>query len=335
MASMRWKSAEILKVYGTTIREGTFTGGKATAQGVITKDEPTTFTPEYISKVYENVQTHVPFVLKHKLGGNEVIGYAYKVGISESKDDLKYTGFVFNQDAIKSIITGGYSSVSPEIDETKDSSGNVVDAKIAYIAFVPNPSIDGTEIEAEHVVFSKGEGSNMEGNTGTETTATQQTSSVAEPMVMKETTVEVPSSDSFGKLKASSETAEQRQTNNDVSNLNVKMDDYKTKSEQLAAKVDQLLTERYDVIVADLKTQGIDDPGAIVRGLPVEQKITVLSKMKDTVVKTKPLTSTLNTGTTSAQIEVSNDKAQVSKALGEVLGELGYTVEEYKHLRGE
>lgn len=332
MASMRWKSAEILKVYGTTIREGTFTGGKATAQGVITKDEPTTFTPEYISKVYENVQTHVPFVLKHKAEGNEVIGYAYKVGISESKDDLKYTGFVFNQDAIKSIITGGYTSVSPEIDEVKDSSGNVVDAKIAYIAFVPNPSIDGTEIEAEHVVFSKGEGSSMEGQTESTITSSTTTSGT-EPMVMKETTVEAPqSTESFGKLKASSEAVSQKQTNSDVSDLNVKMDDYKAKSEQLAAKVDQLLTERYDVIVADLKTQGIEDPGAIVRGLPVEQKITVLSKMKDTVVKTKPLTSTI---TPTVNTGVSAEKTQINTALGEVLSELGYTVEEYKHLRGE
>jgi hypothetical protein len=40
MTSITWKSAEILKVDGTTIREGTFTGSKIYSDGVKTPDSP-------------------------------------------------------------------------------------------------------------------------------------------------------------------------------------------------------------------------------------------------------------------------------------------------------
>lgn len=338
MASMRWKSAEILKVFGTTIKEGTFTGSKATAQGTITKDKPTTFTPEYISKVYENIKTHVPIVIDHKAGDNEVVGYAFKVGITDTHDDLKYSGFIFSKDAMDKITMGGYSRVSPEIDDKYDPvTGELLDARLERIAFVQNPAITGTEADAEHVVFSKGdnmtEGNATEGNAGETATAQTTTQTTDKPTQVVEHQEIVTPDRGFGKL--GSKNSGEGNVAGDVAELSTKMNEYKTTSEHLAAKVDQLLTERYEGIVAELKGQGIEDPGKIVHGLPVEQKITVLSKMKETVVKTKPLATTpVSTGGSDGGSQSTNT-GDIPKAVNEVLAELGYTPEEYKALRGD
>lgn len=106
----------------------------------------------------------------------------------------------------------------------------------------------------------------------------------------------------------------------------------KEQNEALVAKLDQLLTERYEGIVTELKNSGITDPDKIVHGLPVEQKIAVLSQMKTSIVKKAPLAST-----TSEKVPPSGQpsKTDVQNAVEEVLGELGYSMEEYKKLHGE
>ena len=71
-----------------------------------------------------------------------------------------------------------------------------------------------------------------------------------------------------------------------------------------------------------MKSLGVSDPGSIVRGLPTEQKIAVLSKMKESIVLNKPLA-------TPSTSESPVGKSTVDTAVAEVLQELGVSSEEY------
>lgn len=307
MAAITWKSAEILKVFGTTIREGIYTGGKTEiAGGITTRDTPTNFTPAKIANIYENISTHVPFYLGHGGGpARKPIGYAYKFGVTETLDDIKYNGFIFDHDAMQKIATEGYDKVSPEIMEDSD--------KLVGIAFVMNPAIDGTEADMEPIVFSKGDTNAVAGDTK----MSEQTTEVTTPTntVPTQTTPQVPPAQP-APIPVSPGV--------DVTALVSQVEDYRGKYEQANARVEALMTQQYDSVVSEMKGLGVSDPGSIVRGLPTEQKIAVLSKMKESIVLNKPLASpTPNAPTESAQ------KGEVDKALNEVLAELGVKPEEY------
>lgn len=350
MASVQWKSEKSLKVFGSTIKEGVFRGGHASivGNGVITRDTPTNFTPEYIEMLYNNVRGHIPFVVEHRNGTTETVGYTYKMGVTPAMDDLKFQGFVFNETAKDKIIKEGYTFVSPEIVEETDSSGNVTDARIVKIAFVRNPAIEGTDIGIEPIVFSKGD-EGMTDNpvsnvtTPSQTVVTPNTTGTpptgfgtpVQPAVRSgndpiDVRITVDSARTQDVPPKQDPPAVDPPAGNDVSNA--KPMSLEEHNQALAAKIESLLTERYDGIVAELKRQGIEDPGAIVRGLPVEQKISVLSKMKDTVVKTKPIAGPVDTPVPPPN---SQSKVEIDKAVSEVLAEIGYTDDEYKHLRGE
>jgi len=315
MAPITWKSAEILKVFGTTIREGIYTGGKTeVAGGITTRDTPTNFTPAKIANIYENISTHVPFYLGHNGGPTrKPIGYAYKFGVTETLDDIKYNGFVFDQDAMRKISTEGYDKVSPEI---LDDSNTLVG-----IAFVMNPAITGTEADMEPIVFSKGDTTSVTGDTkmSEQSTETPITNNVPTQTIPAQVTP-TPSIPQV----AAQNVAQIATPSVDVSALVSQVEDYRGKYEQATAQIEALMTQRYDGVVAEMKGLGVSDPGSIVRGLPTEQKIAVLSKMKESIVLNKPLASpTPNAPTDSAQ------KTDIDKALNEVLSELGVKPDEY------
>jgi hypothetical protein len=111
----------------------------------------------------------------------------------------------------------------------------------------------------------------------------------------------------------------------DVSALVTQVEDFRGKYEQATAKIETLMTQQYDTVVAEMKSLGVSDPGSIVRGLPTEQKIAVLSKMKESIVLNKPLASPTPTSP-------ADDKSEVDKALNEVLTELGVSKEEYSKI---
>jgi hypothetical protein len=305
MTSISWKSAEILKVFGTTIREGIYTGGKTeVAGGITTRDSPTQFTPAKIARIYENITTHVPLYLGHDGGPTrKPIGYAYKFGVTETLDDIKYNGFIFDKDAMQKIITEGYDRVSPEITEDVEH--------LVGIAFVPNPAIDGTEADMEQIVFSKGD-TNIPGGDNSMTDETT-------------TTQPVPAQTHVQPVPAAVKTETVIPAVPDVSALVTQVEDFRGKYEQATAKIETLMTQQYDTVVAEMKSLGVSDPGSIVRGLPTEQKIAVLSKMKESIVLNKPLASPTPTSP-------ADDKSEVDKALNEVLTELGVSKEEYSKI---
>jgi hypothetical protein len=113
----------------------------------------------------------------------------------------------------------------------------------------------------------------------------------------------------------------QNVVNPDISKLVSQADEYRTKAEAAVAKLEVLQNQQYDTLVADMKSLGFNDPSAIVRGLPTEQKISVLSKMKENIVVNKPLAA--NTPATPQPTE--GDK--IGSALREVQDELGISDE--------
>jgi hypothetical protein len=255
--------------------------------------------------LYGNIKNHVPLVISHK-GDNEVIGYAYKFGVTENLDDIKYEGFVFNKEGMHKIVVEGYDSVSPEINEITEN-GKVIDAHLDRIAFTYNPAIDGTGVNAESIVFEKQE-DNM---TETETSGEVQTEN--KPVKQEQLKTEIVEST----LKAFP----------DVDKLTEQIEEQNAKIDQQTAIIDKMLDKEYRSVVNDMKTLGVEDPSAIVHGLPTDQKITVLSKLRDTMVKTKPLAIPTESTTSSTP-----SKEEIGKAQNEVLAELGWTPEQYKKL---
>jgi hypothetical protein len=316
MNSIKWKSSEILKVFGTTIREGTFTGGNVTDDGVISRGSPTTFTPSKIAKIFENIDTHVPLYLGHSTEPNRrPIGYAYKFGVTETLDDIKYNGFIFDKGAMNKIATEGWDRVSPEI------SGD--DERLDAIAFVMNPAINGTDAGIEQIVFSQGD---VNSNSMTETnTPDVSTSDVSTTNVPTQSTTQ-----QTGSVPEHKSTPEPIKTETpvDVSALVKQVEDYKAKYEQATAKTEELHTQHFNNIVAEMKDLGIEKPDQIVKGLPVEQKISVLSKMKESIVTKTPLA-------TPTESTTQNDRTTVDTALDEVLIELGVSKEEYSKITGK
>lgn len=316
MTSVTWKSAEILKVFGTTIKEGTFTGSKIYPTGVKSPDSPTTFTPAKIAKIYENITTHVPIYLGH---GNDIsrkpIGYAYKFGVTETLDDIKYNGFIFDSDAMRKIVTEGWDKVSPETSQD--------DTQLLALAFVPNPAIEGTDADMEIKLFSQGD-------TKPTTSMTETVSSQGSENVTAQAQTNVQQPVSTTKPETPKETIREtviKEQAPDVSALVSQVEEYRNKYEQAVAKNESLLTQQYDVLVGEMKSLGLTDPASIVRGLPVEQKISVLSKMKESIVTTKPLASPTSSTT--------EDNSSIDSALESTLKELGVSKEEYSKITGK
>lgn len=296
-----WKSTEILKVTGSTLKGGIFQGSRPTENGLIVADNPTSFSPSYIAKVFESITNHIPLYIDHSVVDRRPVGYAFKFGVSSSLDDVQYTGFVFDKDAKQKIVLGGYTAVSPEIE------GDDTSPALTGIAFVRNPAISDTGVSSEMTVFSTGEGM-------TETTEVP----VDVPVVMP--VVDVPRKT----VPAGTIT-----TDAILAEMKVQLDEYKSKFEAQAAKTEQLLTAQYDGVVRELKTLGYNEPGKIVQGLPLDQKISVLSKLKENDAKSRPMAKPTESQPPGDQPAESNDAA-----VKEVLSQMGYTMDEYKKLTG-
>jgi hypothetical protein len=86
---------------------------------------------------------------------------------------------------------------------------------------------------------------------------------------------------------------------------------------------------QYDGIVGELKELGVENPGEIVKGLPTESKITVLSKMKGTIIKKTPFSKAPESAAPPPS------QGNVDTAFKEALSELGLNESEYNKLMGE
>ncbi len=211
------------------------------------------------------------------------------------------------------IVTEGWDKVSPETSTD--------DTQLLALAFVPNPAIEGTGADMEIKLFSQGE-------TKPTDSMTETVSSQGSEPAQAQTSVQQPVNTT--KPEATRETVREtviKEQAADVSALVSQVEEFRTKYEQAVAKNESLLTQQYDVLVGEMKTLGLADPASIVRGLPVEQKISVLSKMKESIVTTKPLATPTSSTT--------EDQGKIDTALDSALKELGVSKEEYSKIAGK
>jgi hypothetical protein len=237
--------------------------------------------------------------------------------VTETLDDIKYNGFVFDRDSINRIVASGYDKVSPELSPDGD--------RLLAIAFVPNPAISGTDADMEIKLFSKPADGNSEGNM-TEAQSTTEATPAAT------TTGTVPQTVNVSNVAPSVTQEHVTELRSvavpDVSALVSQVEEYRTKYEQAVAKNDTLLEAQYKGVLGEVRALGINDPEGIVRNLPVDQKISVLSKMKESIAAKKPLASPTESTT-------EDTKKEVDRALDEVLKELGVSKEEYAKITGK
>jgi hypothetical protein len=335
MTSLKWKSSEILKVNGSTIKEGVFVGHDGNNE-----KRPVNFTPELINKIYDSIDCNVPIYLGHDdTPTRKPIGYAFKFGMSPSHDDIQYEGFIFNEAARNKIVTEGWDKVSPELDIDYDISGGYTNASVSGISFVPRPAIAGTEANMGVAVFSKPEDENkdrevknMTGKamfddqaaanavqtsaTGTTTSNTTGTYTVP-PAVF--TPVVTPTAPDSGL------------TADDVASLRQELAEAKAAREAERVKNDKLMNQRVDEMVTELKSLGVENPSDIVKGLSSEQKQAVLSKLKSTMVKNQEMAQP---STNPGSVPESSKNVSQEQLFKETLKELGMTVEEYNKLTG-
>lgn len=284
-------TGEVLKVSGTLLRPGTFT---------VLDGSTIDFTSEAIKDIMENIQGNVPLKLTHL--DEKIVGYATKFVLDED-DKIKFSGYVFDSDAITKIIRDGYDSVSGEFMLELDD-GRAVGGVLTAIAFVTLPAVPDANIEEARIVALSRK---MEG-------------------VKKMEEVAKPKKEEFiayiiEQVKAKGVTDESvLQIFKDVLNEAIKEPypyPYPAPEPQVLERIKELETElakykqfynsakesEFEKLVTELKTMGIKDPASIVSDIEdIECKINLLKKLKENIVLS------MSTTTTSIPVNVVEDK---------------------------
>lgn len=294
---MHFKSSEIYKVSGS-MKQGKFVSNDGTEVEI---------TPELISKIYQNVKGHIPYYLSHD---NPLIrtpiGYAYKVGKDEGDNTLLHEGFVFDKKAQRELAINYSDKISPEIDlEIDKETGKITNASLHALSFVHNPAIPDTKVEIIRQLFSKGENeSSMQDKdvklnetvvnpiTGTETVGNV---TITAPVSQEQPKVTIPPAP----------VVQERQTPVtivDITKYEDRIKELEMKLEEDKKFKESVFNEKYTNVVNDLKSLGVTDVENVVTDLPVDQKILVLTKMKEKIIKTAPI------GNPSSDIGASNQK---------------------------
>lgn len=337
--SLNWKSSEILRVSGSIVKEGVFTGHEAGNQSKLVGK----FTPDVIAKMFDNITEHIPLYVGHDSTNpkRRLVGYAYKFGKTPTNDDIQVEGFVFDPQAQRKIITEGWDSFSPEIEFTNDESGNHVNAFATGLAFVPNPAIDGTQASKEITVFSNAD--DKEGNMSTIEFLKSKGLTDAEIVSVKKGLFEEGSSNDTPPAAEATPpppkptpttttpphagmSAEQRlkQVENELADTRSKLEDSVVKNEQL-------LGMQYDTLVGELKSLGFDNPSEIVKTLPTESKIAVLSKLKAGAIKKKEMAKPSENPGNASDSATNPSQDQL---INEALKDLGIPRAEYDKVMG-
>lgn len=293
---IEWKGAEVLDISGMTLKCGTFTG----ADG-----QPTSFTQDLLRKIFDKLNKPIPFYFTHGHGGEKVkIGYAHKFGFDKLNNKLLYKSFVFEDGVKEKIVLNDYDDTSAEVDFKTDELGVPIDATLTGIALVPNPAIPGTEITASAIHFSKQQkkGDNVTIKAFSSTKVGVEKLLLEKGFAPEEVTtfwgmlgdINKPEQEKLmndaeaAKKEFESKLAEAQET--------IKLE--KAKAKDFETKYNSLLTEKMTGIYEDVKKFGVTDPAKVVEGLPPEQAISVLTKMKENFATVKqPVTTPASLGT--------------------------------------
>jgi hypothetical protein len=341
MSNRIWKTVDALHVDGASIR------------AIPVKDHHgklTPWKPSIIEKMYDKIKGPLPFYVNHDEHSlfRQPVGYGVKFGITEDRSDITYNGFVFEESAIKQIIEEGYNCISPEVETEYDENGELIDSTLLAMAFVKNPSFPGMKVQYAKAAFSRPEDDNLASKTGepmskaaaidtmkskglsdTEiTTITQAFEQAATPAVPSEpqTPVTPPVEQAPPVTEPPKQAADPVV---DTSSFEQRLADQATLIAQLQQKNESLLKDQYNAIRDEVKGLGINDPDDIVKGLPTEQKISILSKMKEKMARSQPMSTSKGQSISSSPSQSVDRRSAVAS----VLKSLGMTTEEYEKLK--
>lgn len=178
-----WKEVgNVLETSGNILEVGSFIARSGNKIDVTTEDADTLF---------QNIDASLPFVILHKDGYQEPVGYATK--FSKVDNAISHKGMMFDNDQVKDALIHGYNSISPVIDYIRDPHGKIVDQKIIKLALVPNPAMNQTKLDITRFAFSAPEVNQMpdDGNT---TNTTEPTVTIQGHQVPVTTFAEAPKS---------------------------------------------------------------------------------------------------------------------------------------------
>ena len=339
MSDRIWKTVDALHVDGASIR------------AIPVKDNHgklTPWTPSIIEKIYNKIKGPLPLYIKHDERAlfRQPVGYGIKFGITEDHTDITYNGFVFDDGAIKQIIEEGYNCISPEVENEYDEQGELVDSTLLAMAFVKNPAFPGMQVQYAKAAFSESQNDELASKTGepmskaaaietlkskglseTEIASITQAFESAEP-AKQETPAQQQAPPVQSTPTAHVEQKSAPPAAPDMSALEQRLAEQATVIAQLQQKNEDLLKTQYNTVRDEVKGLGISDPDDIVKGLPTEQKISILSKMKEKMARTQPM-STPAGQPVSSQSQPVDQRAKMAATLKSI----GMTVEEYEKLK--
>ncbi|MCK9326007.1 MAG: hypothetical protein M0P69_11005 [Bacteroidales bacterium] len=339
MSDRIWKTVDALHVDGASIR------------AIPVKDNHgklTPWTPSIIEKIYNKIKGPLPLYIKHDERAlfRQPVGYGIKFGITEDHTDITYNGFVFDDGAIKQIIEEGYNCISPEVENEYDEQGELVDSTLLAMAFVKNPSFPGMQVQYAKAAFSESQNDELASKTGepmskavaidtlkskglseTEIASITQAFESAEPAKQ-----EAPSQQQAPPVQSTPAAhVEQKSAPPaapDMSAFEQRLAEQATVIAQLQQKNEDLLKTQYNTVRDEVRGLGIANPDDIVKGLPTEQKISILSKMKENMARNQPM-STPAGQPVSSQSQPVDQRAKMAATLKSI----GMTVEEYEKLK--
>jgi len=295
--TLKWKQKDVFKTAGTIIKVGTYQGDNRDDHGKLYQS---TFDKRDIRLIHNNINEPIPIhVDMHGSGIDKrtVVGYAFRVGISDDENEIAHNGFVFDQKAQK-LIAGGYNKISPEITTIKDSDGKIVDRIIDAICFVPDGAIDGNDLFCVAEKFSSPDkGAKMtnkldSGSSGDIMDSSEDIDANQEQQIDYDAIVKKTAENLLPSLKTMIDDAVSKVgQNTQGAEIKVKETDVdKTESDHASAELraelesqrvitDRFLDEKLTEISNQLTELGIEDPSSIVKDLPKLKAIDLLEGM--------------------------------------------------------
>lgn len=290
---VEWRSLDVVAAEGMSLRVGAF----KSSDGTIVE-----FSPEMLRKVFAKAVNPLPMYLTHKDAGSglprEVLGHAVKLGLEAQGDKIHFKAIMMDP-SFKLMYASGYDDTSAEIDIIRDDVGNVVDGTLTGFAVVPNPAISGTEMKVSAIAFeapsTKGDvdapsASNKKSSGGIKLTGRIEKSLLESgvPADKVESLMGVMEAHFSKKFEHDGLQQKFEAQKQELELACASEKAMKKKFEDLNVEFEAYLGEKVATLVNEVKGMNFANPEAVVDGLPVQQKITMLSKIKENLVAKTP-----------------------------------------------
>lgn len=296
---VEWRSLDVMAAEGMSLRVGTFKSSDGT---------PVEFTSDMLRKVFAKVKAPLPMYLTHKDAGTgkerQILGHAVKLGLEASGDKIHYKAIMMDP-SFKLMYASGYDDTSAEIDIIRDEVGNPIDGTLTGFAVVPNPAITGTQMKVSAMAFEApsivsgmtppsgvAPPSNIKSSGGIRLTGKIENKLLEMGVPADKVPTLVEDLGAYFSKKFEHDGL-QKKFEEQTEALNLAKKDKEETDKKFASQTKEFETylgEKVASLVNDVKGMNFANPEAVVDGLPVQQKITMLSKIKENLIAKTPAT---------------------------------------------